>query len=109
MIKFLLKGLIRDKHRSLFPTLVVVLGVMLTVLLNCWIKGIMGDMVDFNATFLTGHVKVMSRAYAENVDQIPNDLALVGVDGLMEELRRDYPDMEWVKRIRFGGLLDIPD
>jgi len=109
MIKFLMKGLIRDKHRSLFPALVVILGVMLTVLLNCWVKGIMGDMVDFNAKFLTGHVKVMSRAYAENVDQIPNDLALVDVDGLVEELRRDYPDMEWVTRIRFGGLLDVPD
>ncbi|MFQ6616486.1 MAG: ABC transporter permease, partial [Fidelibacterota bacterium] len=33
----------------------------------------------------------------------------VGVDSLMVHLRQEYPDMTWVKRIRFGGLLDIPD
>ena len=57
MIKFLLKGLIRDRHRSLFPVLTVTLGVMLTVLMHCWVTGILGDMVDYNAKFMTGHVK----------------------------------------------------
>lgn len=109
MIKFILKGILRDRHRSLFPVLTVTLGVMLTVLAYCWITGVLGDMVDYNARFLTGHVKVTSRAFAENIDQVPNDLALLGVDSLIQNLRTDYPDITWVKRIRFGGLLDVPD
>jgi putative ABC transport system permease protein len=109
MIKFLFKGLIRDRQRSFFPILIIIIGVMLTVVLNCWIKGIMGDMIDFSAKFSTGHVKIMSRAYAENSDQMPNDVALMGIDELKLNLQREYPDMIWVNRIRFGGLLDVPD
>jgi len=109
MIRFLLKGLLRDRQRSFFPIIIVALGVALTVLLHCWIEGVMGDMVDFNARFSTGHIKIMSRAYAENVDQTPNDLALVGIDRLQADLRKEWPAMTWARRIRFGGLLDAPD
>jgi putative ABC transport system permease protein len=109
MISFLLKGLLRDRHRSLFPALTVTIGVMLTVLLHCWVTGIMGDVIDFSANFSTGHVKIMTRSYLENADQTPNDLALVDVAALLDTLRRDFPDMTWVKRIRFGGLIDVPD
>ena len=109
MIKFLFKGLIRDRHRSLFPVLTVMIGVMLTVFMHCWMTGILGDVIDYNAKFLTGHVKVMSRAYAENVDQVPNDLALLDADAVVQNLKNDYPNLSWVKRIRFGGLLDAPD
>ena len=62
-----------------------------------------------NARFATGHVKVMSKAYAENVDQIPNDLALMDVGALLEDLKTHYPDMDWAPRIKFGGLIDAPD
>ena len=109
MLKFLLKGIIRDHHRSLFPIIIVSSGVMLTVLIQCWVSGVLGEMIDTSAAFSTGHVKIMSRAYAENVDQIPNDLALINVNVLMGHLRADYPEMDWVIRIRFGGLLDAPD
>jgi putative ABC transport system permease protein len=109
MLKFIYKGIIRDKSRSLLPIIVVSLGVFLTVLLSGWIKGVLGDMVDMNANYNTGHVKIMTRAYAENESQVPNDLALLGVEDLMVDLKRDYPDIEWVKRINFGGLLDVPD
>jgi len=109
MLTFLLKGIIRDRHRSLFPILIVSSGVMLTVLIQCWISGVLGEMIDTSAAFSTGHVKIMSRAYAENVGQIPNDLALTEVESLIGDLRQDYPDMIWVKRFHFGGLLDAPD
>ncbi len=109
MIRFLLKGLLRDRSRSLFPVMVVSLGVMLTVFLQSWLQGAMGDIVRSNAGFSTGHVKIMSRAYAENKSQIPNDLALTGVTKLLAALRACCPDMVWVDRIRFGGLMDIPD
>jgi len=109
MIKFLLKGVLRDHHRSLFPIIIVTLGVALTVLLNCYIGGVFNDIIDVNANFYTGHVKIMTRAYAENENQVPNDLALVGVNELMNDLHKEYPDMIWIKRIKFGGLLDVPD
>ncbi len=109
MFRFILKGIIRDRSRSLFPIIVVTTGVMLTVVMQSWIRGVMGDMVDFNARFLTGHVKIMTRSYAESQDQMPNDLAMIGVDELIKNLRRDFPDVDWVKRIRFGGLIDVPD
>lgn len=109
MIKFLLKGILRDRQRSLLPVIVVSLGVFLTVVLNCWFTGILGDMIDMNAKFTTGHVKIMTKAYAENEQQIPNDLALLDVESLIDELQNNYPEMEWVKRIQFGGLIDVAD
>ena len=109
MLNFLLKGILRDRHRSFFPIIIVSSGVMLTVLIQCWISGVLGEIIDTSAAFSTGHVKIMSRAYAENVGQIPNDLALTGVESLIGKLRQDYPDMVWVKRFHFGGLLDAPD
>lgn len=109
MIRFLLTGLLRDRSRSLFPVLVVSLGAGLTVLMHTWLKGVFGDIVRSNANFSTGHVKVMSKAYADNRAQNPNDLALAGVEDLMQTLTEEHPDMRWVPRIRFGGLIDVPD
>lgn len=109
MIRFLFKGLLRDSHRSRFPIIIVTIGVMLTVLMHCWITGVFGDITGYNAKFLTGHVKVTSRAYAENIDQMPNDLSLLDAKQLMTELETTYPDMTWINRVRFGGLLDVPD
>lgn len=109
MIKFIFKGIIRDKSRSVLPIIVVSLGVFLTVFMSGWIGGVFSDMIDINANFSTGHVKIMTRAYADNESQIPNDLALLDVEELMSNLNSDYPNMEWVKRIHFGGLLDVPD
>ena len=109
MIKFLFKGIIRDKSRSILPIVVIALGVSLTIVLSGFLSGAMTDMVDQNARFETGHVKIMSRAYAENKEQLPNDLALLGVESLVTFLRTNYPELQWVERIRFGGLLDAPD
>lgn len=91
------------------PVIVVSMGVFLTVFMSGWMKGVFGDMIDMNANYTMGHVKVMTRAYAENEAQIPNDLALMDVSNLMQQLGAEYPEMEWVRRIQFGGLLDVPD
>ena len=109
MIQFLLKGLLRDRSRSLLPIIIITIGVMLTVLLTGYINGAYGDIIDQNARFDTGHVKVMSKAYADNKDQIPNDLALLEVSPLIQKLGEDFPAMDWTKRIKFGGLVDVPD
>jgi putative ABC transport system permease protein len=109
MIRFLILGLIRDKSRSRLPIIVVSIGVALTVLLHSYIKGFMGDTLEMNARFSYGHVKVMTKAYAEDADMNPNDLALMDVDNLQQHLASVYPDMQWSPRIYFGGLIDAPD
>lgn len=109
MIYFLFKGIIRDLSRSLLPLLTVVAGVMLTVVMYSWIQGTETDMISSNANFNTGHVKIMTRAYAEESALIPNDLALINVGQLMDQLKDEYPQMVWTPRIRFRGILDIPD
>ena len=109
MIKFLLKGILGDKNRSLLPVIIITIGVALTIFLSGYMRGVMGDMIDQNARFDTGHIKIMSRAYAENNNQMPNDLALMGVAELKEELAKDYPKIKWVDRIKFGGLIDVPN
>jgi putative ABC transport system permease protein len=109
MIKFLIKGILRDKSRSLLPVIVVALGVFLTVFMSGYMKGVFNDITELNAKFSSGHVKILSHAYAENEDQVPNDLAMLDVKKLIAQLQADYPEMEWVERIRTGGLLDVPD
>jgi putative ABC transport system permease protein len=109
MIRFLFKGLLRDRQRSLLPSIVVALGVMLTVFLVCYLTGVLGDFSDFTAKFSSGHVKIMTRAYADNMSQSPTDLSLTNVSELLENVQKDNPDMEWALRTQFGGLLDVPD
>jgi putative ABC transport system permease protein len=109
MIKFLYKGLLRDRNRSLYPIIVVALGVWLTVFFHAYITGFMGEWIDSSARFETGHVKIMTQAFAENADQNPNDLAIIGVNDIMTHLNNEYPDMVWVERIHYGGLFDVPD
>jgi len=109
MIAFLFKGLIRDKSRSRLPVIVVAIGVTLTVLMHAYLKGVMGDTIEINARFSYGHLKVMTKAYADNMDQVPNDLAMTDAGKLLGELNRQFPEAEWSPRIHFGGLIDAPD
>jgi putative ABC transport system permease protein len=109
MIRFLFKGLLRDRHRSLFSVIIVAVGVFLTTFLYSWMNGVLNDMTDANAKFDTGHLKVMTRAYNTLANQLPNDLALTGIDKIMGTLNAEYPGYDWTARIKFGGLLDTPD
>lgn len=109
MIRFIIKGLLRDSHRSRLPISVVAIGVMLTVLMTTWITGILGDSINLNAKLSTGHLKVVTKAYRESMDQVPVDLSLTGASTLLGDLKREYPTVTWAERIEFGGLLDVPD
>ena len=109
MIGFLIKGLWRDRTRSLFPFLTVVTGVMITVFMQAYMGGFTSNLNESSAAFTTGHLKVTSRAYAREGDQAPNELAYAGVEKLLGELRMQAPDLIWTPRIRFAGLLDVPD
>ena len=109
MLMFLIKGLIRDRHRSLVPLIVVSLGVALVVLGFCYMHGALDEVVRSSAKLDTGHVKVMTRGYREIASQLPNDLAVRNLGEIRARLERTYPRLAWAPRIKFGGLLDIPD
>ena len=109
MITFLTKGILRDRSRSLFPVIVVTLTVAMIILFQGFLTGIMNSMFLDSAVVSTGHVKVMTRAYNEENQLLPNDLALLDTEQLVRELNREHPDYFWTPRITFGGLLDVPD
>jgi putative ABC transport system permease protein len=104
-----MKGLLRDRHRSLFPVMIVSAGVSISILMYCFMDGMIDDMVRSSARLDTGHVKIVTRGYNDLLSQLPNDLAIRDSEKVIEQLRTEYPDMEWTGRIKFGGLLDFPD
>ena len=109
MIRFLLKGIFRDRSRSLFPIITVSLGVAVTIIFYCEFTGFMNGAINSNAKFDTGHVKVVTRAYKEYISQKPLDLCITEESTLKKLLEQEYPEYKWSSRIQFGGLLDIPD
>ena len=109
MIKFIIKGIIRDKSKSLIPIAVISVGVMVTVMMSGFLKGVFSDVINQNAKLDTGHVKIMTKPYAENKEQLPNDLALLEIKELIDSLNVIYPDLTWTPRIKFGGIMDVPD
>jgi putative ABC transport system permease protein len=104
-----MKGLLRDRHRSLFPVMIVAAGVSISILMFCFMDGMIDDMVRSSARLDTGHLKVVTKGYNELISQLPNDLAVRDCDSVIAQLRSEYPEMEWTGRIKFGGLLDFPD
>ena len=109
MIKFLTKGLLRDRSRSLFPIIVITLTVTLVVFSIGFMKGMMNSVFLDTAVISSGHTKIVTRAYKEESQQLPNDLALLDVNKLVSNLNSTYTDYFWTPRITFGGLLDVPD
>ncbi|HRW95833.1 MAG TPA: hypothetical protein P5167_08305, partial [Bacteroidales bacterium] len=109
MKKFIFKGILRDKGRSLLPVIVVSLGALLTVFLYSWVTGVLGDSIEMSSNFEGGDVKIMTKAYAAEFNQFPNDLALLDVEELLKELETVFPEIDWAPRIRFGALADFPD
>ena len=109
MIYFLTKGLLRDRSRSLFPVIVITLTVSIVIFAIGFMKGSMNHVFLNTAVIISGHEKVVTRAYREESQMLPNDLSLLGVDQIISDLNKEYPDHFWSPRITFGGLLDIPD
>lgn len=109
MIRFIIQGLWRDKSRSRLPILVVAIGVTLTVFMHSYVTGVMTDSLEQTAKFQSGHVRVMTKAYADNLAQNPTDLGLLQVSSIIQNLQTAFPEMQWTPRIKFGGLVDVPD
>ena len=74
-----------------------------------FMRGTMNSLFLDTAVVFSGHEKIVTRAYNEESQLLPNDLALLDVDQLVDELGQDYPNFFWTPRITFAGLLDVPD
>ncbi len=109
MIRFLTKGLLRDRSRSLFPVVIITITVGIVIFTIGFMKGTMNSVFLDTAVIISGHEKVVTRAYKEESQMLPNDLALLDVDQIIKNLNKKYPTHFWSPRITFGGLLDIPD
>ena len=109
MIRFLAKGLVRDRSRSLFPLLAIIITVTLVIFGIGFMEGAMNNFLQSTAVISSGHVKVVTKAYKKESNQLPNDLALFDIENIIQTLSQMYPDYFWTPRITFGGLLDVPD
>ena len=109
MMYFLIKGLLRDRSRSLFPVIIITITVTIVIFSIGFMKGSMNSIFQSTAVIISGHEKVVTRAYKEESQMLPNDLALLDVDQIIRKLDKEYPDHFWSPRITFGGLLDMPD
>jgi putative ABC transport system permease protein len=109
MFRFLITGVFKDRHRYLFPLIIVSSGVLIMIFLLAFVNGYMDSFIRANASFETGHLKVMSRAYSEIISQKPYDLSLLDIQSDLDKWRQRYPQLEWVQRIQTGALLDVPD
>ena len=109
MFLFVLKGLLRDRSRSFFPVLIVSAGVLVTVFLIAFMSGYLESMVRQNARFDTGHLKIVTNAYAEKLSQKPYDLGFIDSEAEFEQWKQDFPSVRWTPRIYFGALMDVPD
>ena len=109
MIKFLAKGLVRDKTRSLFPTIIITVTVAIVIFALGFMRGMLNSVFLDTAVIISGYEKVVTRAYKKEMQMLPLDLALMDIEEMISGLNRDHPDYFWSPRINFGGLIDIPD
>lgn len=109
MLKFLIKGVFRDRHRWLLPIVVALAAVSILVFTFSILEGYRLSFERQTSRFVSGHMKVVSRAYAEMLDMKPYDLALLDIEDDLEAWKQLYPQLRWAERINFGALIDIPD
>ena len=109
MINFIYKGLLRDRSRSFFPIIIITLIVTVVIFFSGFLNGIYNALFLNSALVNSGHLKVVTSAYHKEHQLLPNDLALVEVDKIIDNLEIEYQNYFWTPRITFAGLLDAPD
>ena len=110
MIRFWFRGLMRDKARFLFPFSVVAIGVALVVALVGFMEGVFMGMIDMTANLDSGHLRLVNKAFYDEEHLRPLDRALASQRETRDWLvKHSKPEVDWVPRIRWGAILDVPD
>ncbi len=102
---FVIKGILRDRSRSLFPLVVVTVGVALAVFLDAYLRGAEDSIFAATARLATGHLRVVTRAQAELGNRHTLRFTLKDIDSLVSSLSQRYPEISWHPRIRFSGVI----
>lgn len=110
MIRWILKGIMRDKTRSLFPFMVVTVGVTLLIFLLGWMEGIFNGMLEITAKLDTGQLRFVNKPFYEEEHLNPLDRSLAAQNQTLKWLReKGDPRIQWAPRIRWGAIMDVPD
>lgn len=109
MMYFVLKGLIRQWRRNLIILVLIAGCSALTVVLHGWSQGLKDDLIHKSAAYRTGHLRVVAFAQAQEMDRPSNELALYHADAMQQKLEQQFPELVWLPRIQFQGLIDIPN
>jgi len=110
MIRWALKGIWRDKTRSLFPFLVITVGVTLLIYLLGFMEGIFAGMLNMTAHMDTGHLRFVNKPFYDEEHLVPLDRALAAEGQTLQWLQENSdPRVEWSSRIRWGAIMDVPD
>ncbi len=110
MIRWILKGIMRDKTRSLFPIIVVTVGVTLLVFLLGFMEGTFGGMLEISAKLDTGQLRFVNKPFYDEEHLIPLDRSLAAQSQTLQWLQeKGDPRIQWSPRIRWGAIMDVPD
>jgi putative ABC transport system permease protein len=110
MIQWILRGIWRDKTRSLFPFLVISVGVTLLIYLLGFMEGTFAGMIDMSAHLDTGHLRFVNKPFYDEEHLNPLDRARAGQKETLQWLQKNGdPRIEWSPRIRWGAIMDVPD
>ena len=110
MIRWVLQGIFRDKSRSLFPFLVVTVGVTLMVSLFGFMEGVLMGMLDMTANLDTGQLRFVNKPFFEEEYLNPMDRSLAAQQETLAWLHKNSrSNMVWAPRIRWRAIMDIPD
>lgn len=110
MIRWMLKGIFRDKTRFLFPFLVVSVGVTLVITLMGFMEGVFMGMIDMTANLDTGHLRFVNKPFYDEEHLVPLDRALAAQKETRKWLEKNGdPRITWTPRIRWGAIMDVPD
>ncbi len=110
MIRWLLKGIMRDKTRSLFPLIVVTVGVTLLIFLLGFMEGSFVGMLDISAKLDTGQLRFVNKPFYDEEHLNPLDRSLAAQNQTLQWLKeKGDPRIQWAPRIRWGAIMDVPD
>ena len=110
MIAFLVRGILRDKSRFLFPFSVVTIGVALVVALVGFMEGVFMGMIDMTAKLNAGHLRLVNKPFYDEEHLHPLDRALAAQKETSVWLKKNsMTNIKWAPRIRWGALIDVPN
>ena len=106
----MIKGMLQDRSRSLFPLTVVTVGVSLVIVLVGFLDGVIMGMVDSTAYLDTGHLRLVNKPFfdEEHLNPLDRSLGAQKITGNWLKKNSD-PKIEWSPRIRWRAILDVPD